>query len=389
MDPLASLAGRGFSAFGLAGSDYDMKSTNRLVFLLGSGISKPADLPLTNQLTNTVLAGDHYICSFLGTLRDVLEGYFEELNRSSNYEDLYYACSQLTGHNSGNFENPVVVPFVQQLLGHLRSNRPGATEENLYDSAADALSYIANVVAKQLSKPPTTLNHLSFIYDAYANPQYDIIDIFTLNHDCLIEKYLRSRGVDPVDGFGDPDPKVRYWNLGVFQNKESKTNLFKLHGSVDWYRLRLWGQGWEQEAIGILPEGADPSRLHLDVMDGRPHILIGTFNKMLEYTGGVFLDLLYQLRHRLRLTRHLVVCGYGFADKGINTQLVEWIYSNSANRICVVHPQPVSLVNSARGAISSKWKDWIAEGRLLVVPKGVECATFEEIREALAHGSAS
>ncbi|MBI4523009.1 MAG: SIR2 family protein [Deltaproteobacteria bacterium] len=244
-------------------------------------------------------------------------------------------------------------------------------------------------MARELRKPATTLNHLSFIYDAYVNPQYDIIDVFTLNHDCLIEKYLRSRGVIPVDGFGEPDPKVRYWNPGVFQNKESKINLFKLHGSVDWYRLRPWGYGWEQEAIGILPEGADPSRLHLDRVDGGPRILIGTFNKMLEYTGGVFLDLLWQFRHRLRLTTDLAVCGYGFADKGINTQLVEWIYSNSANRICVVHPQPVSLGNSARGAIKNKWEDWEKDRRLIVVPKRVECVTFEEIREALAHRSAS
>jgi hypothetical protein len=376
-----------------------MKTTNcRVVFLLGSGISIPAELPSTNQLTEAVLAGDSYdahshesfsIYSFLRLVRDAVEGHFQKLNGPSNYEDLYYVCSQLTGHNSSNFENPVVVPFVQQLLPSLQSRCPDATEKTLYDLAEEALHHIADVVAKKLRKSATSVKHLSFIYDACVNPQYDIIDIFTLNHDCLIEKYLRSRGVDPVDGFGRPNPKVRYWNPGVFQNKESKINLFKLHGSVDWCRLRPWSQGWEQEAIGILPEGADPSRLHLDVMDGRPHILIGTFNKMLEYTGGVFLDLLYQLRHRLRLTTNLVVCGYGFADKGINTQLAEWIYSNAANRICVIHPQPNNLGNSARGAIKNKWEDWKKNRRLIVLPKRVECVTFEKICEALAHGSAS
>ena len=375
-----------------------MRTTRRrLVFLLGSGISIPAELPSTEQLTEAVLAGDSYaahchesfsICSFLRLLRDAVEGHFQELNRSSNYEDLYYVCSQLTGHISNNFENPVVVPFVQQLLASPQSRYPNATEKTLYDLAVEALHHIANVVARELRKPATTVDHLSFMYDAYVNPQYDIIDIFTLNHDCLIEKYLRSRGVHPVDGFGEPDPKVRYWNPGVFQTKKSKANLFKLHGSVDWYRLRPWGQGWEQEAIGILPQGADPSRLHLDVMDRSPHILIGTFNKMLEYTGGVFLDLLYQLRRRLRLTTHLVICGYGFADKGINTQLAEWIYSNVANRICVVHPQPDNLVNSARGAIKVMWERE-KNGRLIVVPKPVECVTFEKICEALTHGSAS
>jgi len=63
----------------------------------------PAELPSTEQLTETVLAGDSYaahchesfsICSFLRLLRDTVKGHFQELNRPSNYEDLYYVCSQ-------------------------------------------------------------------------------------------------------------------------------------------------------------------------------------------------------------------------------------------------------------------------------------------------------
>jgi hypothetical protein len=71
-----------------------MKIGNRLVFLLGSGISKPAGLPLTKDLSDAVLAGNCSICSFLRKLRDALEGYFEELNRPSNYEDLYITCAR-------------------------------------------------------------------------------------------------------------------------------------------------------------------------------------------------------------------------------------------------------------------------------------------------------
>jgi hypothetical protein len=303
-------------------------------------------------------------------------------------------CSQLTGHNSGNFENPVVVPFVQQLLAHLRSSCPYTTEKKVYALAAEALPYIADVVARELRKPPTTLDHLSFIYDACTNPRYDIIDIFTLNHDCLVETFLRSKKADFVDGFGKPDRRVRYWDPRVFQNEDSKVNFFKLHGSVDWYRLRPDGAGWEQEAIGIPLDGdashaqSKDGRLLL-AMDGRPHMLIGTFNKMLEYTGGVFLDLLWQFRHRLRLTSHLLVCGYGFGDKGINTQLTEWIYSNAAKRLCVIHPQPDDLRDSARGAIGNKWEDWKKNRRLIIVPKRVECVTFAEVSETVTHETTS
>src|SRR5258705_6551191 len=185
---------------------------------------------------------------------------------------------------------------------------------------------------------------------------------------------------------------MRCWDARVFQNKDGKIHFFKLHGSLDWYRLRRDGAGWEEETIGI-PLDGDPynakSMNGLSPVDGRPHMLIGTFNKMLEYTGGIFHDLLCQLRYRLRLTKHVLVCGYGFADKGINTQLVEWMYNDVANKLCVVNPKPDTLVNSARGAIKNKWRDWIADRRLIVVPKGVEHVTLQEIRKALTYETAS
>src|SRR5580765_5601500 len=107
-----------------------MGTTSRLVLLVGSGISKPAGLPMTIQLTETVLAGNGYtrhssasfskgppqsllndgenfvnkICSFLAAVRDTVEPYFQTQDHSSNYEDLYYVCAQLIGHKSGNFE---------------------------------------------------------------------------------------------------------------------------------------------------------------------------------------------------------------------------------------------------------------------------------------------
>jgi SIR2-like domain len=354
----------------------------------------PAKMPSTKELTEAVLESDDNhaegchsfsISSFLRLLRERVKDHFQEINRPSNYEDLYYICSQLTDHNFGNFENPVVIPFVQDLLAHLRSADTDATEENVYGLAMEALAHISKVVSKELRRTPTTLSHLSFIYDAFASPRYRTMDIFTLNHDCLVETYLRLKGVDLVDGFGEAKEQVRYWDPLVFQNKKSKVNLFKLHGSVDWCRLRKWGQGPEGDAIGILLDGADPSRLQVDVMDdNRPKMLIGTFNKMLDYTQGIFLDLLWQFRYRLRVTTHVVICGYGFGDKGINTQLAEWMYGDVANKICVIHPHRSSLINSARPAIKNPWDDWERDRRLVVVPKGAEFVTFDEIREALA-----
>lgn len=85
-----------------------MDPLNRLVFLFGSGISIPGGLPSTDKITATVLPTDrgnrrNTMVAFLGVVQDLVNEYFEEHGRSANYEDLYYACKQLSGHKSGNF----------------------------------------------------------------------------------------------------------------------------------------------------------------------------------------------------------------------------------------------------------------------------------------------
>ena len=69
----------------------------------------------------------------------------------------------------------------------------------------------------------------------------------------------------------------------------------------------------------------------------RPMLLVGTYNKMRHYTSGIYADLYFELRRALRETERLIVCGYGFGDKGINRQLIEWADSaDQKQRIMVV-----------------------------------------------------
>jgi hypothetical protein len=44
-------------------------------------------------------------------------------------------------------------------------------------------------------------------------------------------------------------------------------------------------------------------------------MLLRSFNKMLDYSGGIFADLFYAFRESLRASNHLLVSAYGFRDK--------------------------------------------------------------------------
>ncbi len=83
--------------------------------------------------------------------------------------------------------------------------------EQLRDSATWACNYIRDVVESKLRREPTSLNHLTCLVDAMRDETLKGCDIFTLNHDLLIEKLLIRHEIPFDDGFGDPDKDVAWW----------------------------------------------------------------------------------------------------------------------------------------------------------------------------------
>ncbi len=264
---------------------------------------------------------------------------------------------------------------------------------SLKNLAREAMHYIADVVWRTLDKEPSRNDHLESIKYACIDDQVSSVDLFTLNHDTVLDKVLRSflleRNMELNDGFGKEIYHARYWNPDLYDDMPSKVRLFKLHGSVNWFRFRPHGGGWYDELIGI-PTNPDiwhtknPFDNTQDPVDGRPMILVGTFNKMLEYTTTeIFANLNCQFHRSLRHAQFLVVSGYSFGDKGINAAITNWIYSSSDHRIIVIHHEPNRLMNNARAAIKLKWQHLEEQNVLKVIPKRIEEVTWQEIKDML------
>lgn len=214
------------------------------------------------------------------------------------------------------------------------------------------------------------------------------MNIFTLNHDTVLEQSLANNGLKTVDGFGEPKYKVRYWDPDLFERENSGVRLFKLHGSVNWFQFMPDAREPDRRSIGITLDSDiwhtnNPQGKMQEPTDGRPLLLVGTFNKMLRYTSGIYAELHYQFFRSLRHTRCLVVCGYGFGDKGINTQIVDWIYSSSDHKMFIVHPEPEKLKRIARFAISENWDVWNTQNKLIVITKPIEDTSWQDIRSKL------
>ena len=359
----------------------------KTAILLGAGSSLPAGYPSTRCLTNLVLSGKGVKGHDDGTARRVncmvrwlhaeAECYFSARNwRPANYEDLFYLAKQVYDEVMGEMENPAVHPFIDKLRASMSPLADPDITDEFRTLIGKTCNYISETVSSRLCRKPTSTNHLKIFVEACGIG--NVTGISTLCHDTHVETHLRREGIPLDDGFSDEKEDVRYWNGDLPSN--CKIPFLKLHGSVNWFRFRPDDSppSWYDDRIGI-PLNGDPGRTERDgerqdpLNDGRPLLLIGTFNKDAEYSRGIFLDLHHRFRLTLREADRLVVCGYGFGDKGINTAVIEWYYKKCDRRFLIIHPDPCELFSNARAAIRSKWHDeWKDNNPIDFMPSRLE-----------------
>ena len=407
--------------------------------LLGAGSSVAAGFPSTGELTSRVLFGEgvkrHTDASYFiegtelpgGTaliancmarrLYEKAERYYSEhVGRRANHEDIFYLAKQASDDLSGEMENPAVRPFVNELstdmlsiveacrvfaLESMRAHEPTADPQsfdpglfleavenphcsNLASLLTETSNYIADIVWGSLcyEPEPERLSQLNLL--VYACKNVDVTSISTLCHDTHVEKFLIKPGIALSDGFSEPQNDVRYWN-GDFA---SNVPFIKLHGSVNWFRLRPEGGDRYDERIGI-PLNGDYYHTRTDdgVLQtplGRPLFLIGTFNKISDYSRGIFLELRYRFRSTINTADQIMICGYGFGDKGINAEIIKWYYNKRGRRLVIIHPDPDILITNARGAIRNKWSDWEENGSIEFISKRLEDVCLDEFAALIA-----
>ena len=298
--------------------------------------------------------------------------------RVVNYEDLFYLATQAFDEESGEGENPAIQGFAQELRefsSQLDRLQPFLSFRDRLD---ETKNYIADVLWHCLLGRATNANHLKCF--ATACEEGRVVSIATLCHDTHVERHFRNEGFLLADGFADQDGDVRYWT-GDFSSSEAIPFL-KLHGSVNWFRLiRDFGSRFD-EKIGVVDGDFQHTKSKegelQDALDGRPMLLVGSFNKVSEYSRGMFRELHYQFRHSIRAADKVVICGYSFGDKGINGELINWYYSGRGREFVVIHPNPEELVGEARAAIRDKWESWKNESAITCIRSKIECIEADE-----------
>ncbi len=369
----------------------------QVVFLLGAGISVDAGMPDVGCITRQVLTGqgvwrhtdgtyvlngdsavyEMYRPPVVPVLELVCETVAQVGNISGaqpNYEELAYVLQQMHDALSGNYENPAVMPFADQLAGALRVDR-----RELSRRCEEAGHYISDTVAALLRRGNLSEHrHLAAILEACRELDAPVT-LATLNHDLLLESALDDNRIAFSDGFERTGDDVRFWK----GDWSGSVEILKLHGAIDWYDVRGPHSG-DWRLARYIGRDVDHLELGRTARSSRPTFLTGTFSKILAYQTGNFPALHAHFQQRLRAADRVVAAGYGFGDKAINNHLITWLAGNLARRMVVCHERADEAKRDSRLAIRDRWDNWQHAGRLVTVPKFIADLSFADLARELS-----
>ena len=374
-----------------------------IVFLLGAGASIHAGYDSTKCLTEKILAPKGYFRHtdrrfipgnappetdyYTPVVRRIIRWLFEQTleyfqdrqdPKDLNYEDIYYLASQLKDDVT-ELQNPAVLPLIRRLKCEMilwpefkeyceayRLSTLDPDRVTFEQFCRETCHYIEDIVANVLNRSgECCAKHLGIIKAIRQTDGLELKGIATLAHDTHVEKNLKSAGISLVDGFSSaiPHDPLRIWK-NEFSSSDDGIPFIKLHGSINWIPFDLREPNKYKELpiheIGVLaPSLAKGNSVYFRerYTDHRPFLLIGTFNKPAKYTWGLMLDIHYRFRKILEGSETLVVCGYSFGDKAINTELIFWHNSKRPRSLVVIDPRcRRDVINSARFAAATLLK---------------------------------
>lgn len=362
----------------------------KISFLFGSGISLSSKLPDVRTITIKLLSEDYFYSTYTDKITypsqekvqhykkflKKLSNYCIALNLNNTYEDLFYFTKSieksLCHKECGDF-------FVNFFIDNIMHDLPNLVDDEnikinkniIYSSFKQFIFelnlYIQKFVANNLRRADKLEDIGRFINMLLENDNYKC-DIFTLNHDILLESSLKEKGKDYNVGFG----KNNKFQIENFIKSTFQFNIFKLHGSINWNR----GKDVNRKDYIFETDSSTPFNKHSDTS---PYFIMGTFNKYELYSYGIFYDLAHEFRSRLSQTNKLFVSGYGFRDEGINSVLLEWMEKGSENEIHIFHKSKNSLIGSSNVFVGWEWKKRLTSGQIKIIEKYFEKIEWEDI----------
>ena len=234
------------------------------------------------------------------------------------------------------------------------------------------------------------LGELKLINELATSKKTTQLNIFSLNHDLLIEQLFKNNGIEFVDGFEQEINGVRYFNPSQFDSS-NKIKLYKLHGSINWFeftrpvRDNIYKNVISSHNKETLYLSQDAEGKLLQAKNTILVFLTGTSNKFRSYSSGIFGDIITQFLFALKDTDSIVMSGYGWNDIGINQHLWRWINADESRKLILLHRLEKDNIREKVFGNLDQYDIYTSLHRLIQLEQWLSETTFNEVLPLLKH----
>lgn len=255
----------------------------------------------------------------------------------------------------------------ERLLTDKEYLQEGLNDENYYsaylqpfkDTDLTAVIEIVNyLIADLVARANKNDTELIRIYQPFFNflEEFDKVQIFTLNHDLLLEHLMRLFNKPYSRGFSKDHSPIRAneETLPFFNDSfNEKISIYKLHGSIDFFQFRRYQKDGmiyrstdqvnyfytsnythKHNAKLFDPDtGSELQEYNFDIV---PKFLTGTKKSEIMKNDVMYSALFQTYERTIVETENLLVSGYSFMDPHIDALLKKHSFQ------CVVNHNPFS-----------------------------------------------
>ncbi len=319
------------------------------IWLLGAGISCKSGIPLMVELTNRLLE----------TLQPADKNSFKEifglLNENSHVEHVLSQIGDLieiSGRaKDGNAQFGNRIYLREELI---KLHGAIITEiSNIIRSGYIPKTETQPEVIGKLEAPIVTVDHhRNFIRSIFCGLRTNLearrsaVKFFTTNYDTLLEDALSLERIDTEDGFAGGS--MAFWNPELGR-KTARAEVYKLHGSIDWYIDKETRHLFRYREGSGYPE-RDKGRI----------LIYPQSTKYVETQRDPFAHLFSCFRDALSRNEEntLNICGYSFGDEHINAE-IETALNNEGNKTTLI-----AFVYEGDSGLPETLNKWLCENSI-------------------------
>lgn len=175
---------------------------------------------------------------------------------------------------------------------------------------------------------------LDFIRELKNIQSDGCLNIISLNYDTCIEQYCTEHRLNYSDGFTDR------WNPETFGSATADICLYKLHGSVNWYRTDRGN--YVKIPVDTRKFTENASKIPLISGENAESLMLYPMQK-LDYVEPV-LEMLVHIKHILESDcNFLIVVGYSFRDEHIKNIILDAAMKNKNMHLILISPDSYKI----------------------------------------------